>query len=274
MLVLPSVLLMLAGPPCWAPVPAAPPRAAQSAGDDEADDEKARQEALEKRAKEAVATLQEALRAKEPAARRAALADASAVVHPRVIEAMAKALRDDDAEVRGQVIVHFGEMQHPDALAALRDHARRRRKALEKDPERHALLLRSVGFHADVEQIPWLIDGAFDDPAHAVRRARVLTVARTRSRAAIEAILDAAAKQEPSRVHARFGDARVALVWITGTDQGEDPRAWARWWRENAKTFEVPAAPPKLAEPMARAWAYFWGEERPEERQKRRGDRG
>ena len=236
--------------------------------------EAAARAALEARAKEAVKALSTGLRAKDPNERRAALTDASEVVHPKVVKAMARALDDRDAGVSTHTVVLLGLMDLPESVSALRKHARRAKKALAKDPGRHVAVLRSIGMHEDQDQVPWLLDGVFVEEERSVRRARIFSAARTRSIRTLEAIFDALGKQDLRRTDDSHQDLRTALVHLTGTDQGESMRSWLRWWRENRKGFELPEKAPTLSGQMLEAWSRFWGEDREQPRQRRRGDRG
>lgn len=266
-------LLLALGPAAAPPPPTRPtPLLAPLPIQDE--DTKAARKALEARAKEAASALEKGLRAKEVNERQAALTDASRVVHPRVIKAMAKALGDKEPDVGTHTMILLGGMDHPDALDALRKHARRAKKALEKDPERRVVLLRSIGLHADPDQVGWLLEGLFEEKDRTVRRAKLYGAARTRSIEAVEAIFGALGKKDPRQLKGTSLEIRTALAWLTGTDQGESPQAWVRWWRENKKGFEVPEKEPKLKGTMLQSWGSFWDEDRPAERQRRRGDRG
>ena len=66
------------------------------------------------------------------------------------------------------------------------------------------------------------------------------SAARTRTVETLEAIFDALGKQDLRRTDDSRQDLRTALVYLTGTDQGESMRSWLRWWRENRKGFELP----------------------------------
>ena len=254
------------------PVPTAAPLPRLAAEETEA--EAAARAALEARAKEAVKALSTGLRAKDPNERRAALTDASEVVHPKVVKAMVRALDDRDAGVSTHTVVLLGLMDLPESVSALRKHARRAKKALAMDPGRHVAVLRSIGMHEDQDQVLWLLDGVFVEKERSVRRARIFSAARTRTVETLEAIFDALGKQDLRRTDDSRQDLRTALVYLTGTDQGESMRSWLRWWRENRKGFELPEKAPTLSGQMLDAWGRFWGEDREQPRQRRRGDRG
>lgn len=246
--------------------------------DDDDDEKKKSKRELEKereaKAKEAVRALGQGLKSKLAPERAAALTEAAKVDHPKVIAAMAKALSDQDGAVVRTALQLLGNMEDSSAIEALKDYARRARKELAKDPDRMALVIRSVGFHEDEDSIDWLLSDAFSSEQRVVRQARLFAVARMRSIEGLGAIFESMAKEDPRHLRSRIRELRVSLIWLTSLDLGEDPEAWNDWWRKNRKSFEIPKAPPKLTGRDERDWMVFWGEERMRERQKKRGDRG
>lgn len=228
----------------------------------------------EAEAKEAVRTLTRALKSRLATERAAALTEAAEVDHPKVVAAIAKALKDNDPGVLRTALQLLGDMKDASAISALKSYARRARKELAKDGEKMALVIRSVGFHEHEESIDWLLDGAFSSEHRAVRQARLFAVARMRSMEGLESIFGAMAKEDPRRLNSRMRELRVSLIWLTSKDLGVDAQVWNDWWRKNRKTFEIPKAPPKLTGRDEQDWMVFWGEERMRERQKKRGDRG
>lgn len=266
-------LLALLLPPWFAPAAAAASAPPPLQRDDERESPKERERRLEAEAKAVARTLREALASKEISERRTALTVAAETDHAVVVKAMAEALGDRDVGVRRITLQLLGRMSDGAAVAVLKNHARKERKALQEDPETMEELLRAVGRHADPKTAKWLAKGAFEEEAR-VRRARVFAAARARSSESLEAIFAGMKKVEERRLRMRFGEARIALVWLTGKDLGANPSAWLKWWTENARSFEVPAEEPRLSAEMENAWRRFWGEGRTYERQRKRGDRG
>lgn len=242
--------------------------------DDDEETPAERKRRLDREAKEAAKKLEEGLRSKERSERLASLAEAAQVVHPRVIDVIADVLGDDDPEVARRAIVHLGEMRHADALKALSRYAKRNDDELEDDPALEVLVVRAIGLHGDPKQIRWLAERALDAKDYDVRRMRVYAIARMRTPEALRATLDLMETTDVRRVKNRMRELRTALIWMTGTDQGDRPQAWFEWAREQGRALELPADPPQLVEEREREWYRAWGERPPERRQKKRGDRG
>ncbi len=256
----------------------APGRAATESLTVQDDGKKKSKQELEKereaKAKEAVRVLGQGLKSKLAPERIAALTEAAEVNHPKVVAAIAKALADKEPDVSRAALELLGGAGDPSAVGELKKYARRARKALSKNPDRMALVIRSVGFHEDAESMDWLLQDALTSEQRIVRQARLFSVARMRSETALESIFAAMAKSDPRHLRSRMRELRVTLIWLTSKDLGEDPDAWNDWWRKNRKGFKVPKAPPKLTGRDERDWMVFWGEERMRTRQKKRGDRG
>ncbi len=254
-----------------------------SAGGDSAEkapkqnDKKARKAEKAKRdaeAREAAKTLHQALKAKEPNARIAALTDASAVDHPTVVAEMAKGLKDDEIAVRRETIQLFGRMESDEALKRLMKFAQSEKRALKDDVDTSVAVIRAIGRHRDPDSLSWLLRGALDGEVNAIRRARLYSAAYQRTPESLEAIFAAMGKCNSRRLNSRMRDLRTSLVWVTGQDQGGDPANWSAWWRKNAKTFKIPQTPPKMSAQMQSEWNNFWGVRREYDRRKKRGDRG
>jgi len=244
--------------------------------DDEGDDETPaeRKRRLEREAKAAVKALKEGLKSKERSERLASLAEAAETVHPRVIDAIADVLGDDDPDVARRAIEHLGTMRHPDSVDALVKFAKRNEDELEEDPSLEVLVVRAVGLHEDPDRIDWLAERALTAEDYEVRRMRVYAIARLRTPEALRTTLDLMEKSDVRRIQGRMRELRTALIWMTGTDQGQRPEAWFEWARAQGRRFELPKEPPRLVEEREREWYRAWGERPPERRQKKRGDRG
>ena len=83
----------------------------------------------------------------DPNERRAALTDASEVVHPKVVKAMARALDDRDAGVSTHTVVLLGTMDLPESVSALRKHGTAREEGPRpgpRTPRRRAALHRDA----------------------------------------------------------------------------------------------------------------------------------
>ncbi|MGB0331091.1 MAG: HEAT repeat domain-containing protein [Planctomycetota bacterium] len=224
--------------------------------------------------KAAVERLNEGLRSKEANVRQAALVDAAKAPYPEVIKTFGKVLdgrSDDVAMIAAELLGRMGDEQ---ALDALRRFATRRKKALAKKPGLQEEVLRAIGRHRSPESTSLLIKGAFEEENPQIRRARVFAVAKLRTEDAAKAIFSEMKKTDVKRLRGRLANVRPALIYLTGTDAGQDPARWLQWWESNRKSFVVPEQAPKLSGDYANQWARFWGDEMTYERRKKRSDRG
>lgn len=224
--------------------------------------------------KAAVEKLNEGLRSKEANVRQAALVDAAEAPYPEVIKAFGKVLDDRSGNVAMIAAELLGRMQEEQALDTLRRFATRRKKVLAKDPGLQEEVLRAIGRHRSPKSTSLLIKGAFEEENSQIRRARVFAVANLRTTDAAKAIFSEMKKSDVKRLRGRLANVRPALIYLTGTDAGQDPARWLQWWESNRRTFEVPEQAPKLSGDYANQWARFWGDEMTYERRKKRSDRG
>jgi HEAT repeats len=225
--------------------------------------------------KASVARLEAALEKEEPEQIAAALQAAAPVPHPDVVKLLAKrGLGHGSREVQRAAIESLGRLEHSDALASLHKHAKRKRKQLRDDLELYVPLLQAIARHGDESSISVLTKDLFINTDRTVIRARVLGLARIRSKKAVEAILDLMKKAGRNKVQPFMNDFQLALAVLTHVDQGTSQDLWLKWWNANKKTFEVQERAPKLPEAMQTRWDRYWGERPKYERQKRRGRRG
>lgn len=224
--------------------------------------------------KAAVEKLNEGLRSKEANVRQAALVDAAEAPYPEVIKTFGKVLDDRSDDVAMIAAELLGRMGDEQALETLRRFATRRKKALAKKPGLQEEVLRAIGRHRSPKSTSLLIKGAFEEENSQIRRARVFAVANLRTEDAAKAIFSEMKKTDVKRLRGRLANVRPALIYLTGTDAGQDPARWLQWWESNRKTFKVPDQAPKLSGDYANQWARFWGDEMTYERRKKRSDRG
>jgi hypothetical protein len=225
---------------------------------------------------ETQAALEEAFRSDDVKRIQGALEAAQAVPHPAVVELVASRLRDERKEVRLATLTALRWMEHRDALEALqRLHGERKWLA---DPELALALLRGIGQHADPSSIRVLAHDPFDPPDHVCWRARIFGLARIRTRPALEALFTilgaTGGGAGERRVAPLMGDVRIALILLTGVDQGLSPELWERWWRQNKKDFRLAPEPPLLPKELRAEWDKFWGLPPFYGRERRREDRG
>lgn len=223
----------------------------------------------------ASASLDEAFRSGEVTRIRAALEAAQAVPHASVVRGALRGLEDERADVKLAVLQALRRLDHPDALEAL--HLAAKDRKLMKAPELALAVLRGIGEHAEPRSVAILAHEPFqpDDPVCV--RARLFGLARIRTLDALEAVLGILATVGAGgqrRLQGRMGDARLALMMLTGVDQGRSPELWEEWWRDHKKTFRIPAEVPALPKELRADWEVFWGLQRRYEREPRREDRG
>jgi len=221
----------------------------------------------------AVERVEEALEAGDADGAVAAIGEASEVVDAAVVAAIARGMRSRDREVREAVVGALRWMDHPDALGVLHRTLERDR-ALRKDAELAAAVVKAIGQHANASSIPFLAEGAFKTPEREAIRARILGLGRIRDVAAVEALMRMM-KTTPQRdVDRHMEDFRLALLVLTGTDQGPTSRRWLEWWDDERDGFRVTEELPSLPREVERKWNQYWGLEHGYGRAPRREDRG
>lgn len=222
-----------------------------------------------------VASLGAAFEARDVKGIELALEPARTVPHADVVRAVVRGMADERAEVKLATLQTLRWIDHPDALDAL--HRAAKDRGLMKDPGLALAALRGIGQHAEPRSIPVLAHDPFEPGDALCVRARLFGLARIRTLEALEGVLGILAPVATSGqrlVQGRMDDARLALMLLTGVDQGRSPELWEAWWRENRKTFKIPPEPTPLPQELRMDWDSFWGERRRNEREPRREDRG
>jgi len=197
----------------------------------------------------------------------------SEVLHPKVIEWIAKGLKDADNEVRAATIESLRYMEHPDANDVLVTTLRRDKK-LRKNHELYESLIKAVCQHADPKSFSLIADFKLNDETRDTIRARIYGIARYRTTESVKELFDVMKRFGKNRAQPYMGDLSTALMVLTGVDQGKSQTAWTRWWNDNKRDLKVSPKLPKLPKKTLASWSRYWGLELPEERRKRRGERG
>jgi hypothetical protein len=197
----------------------------------------------------------------------------SEVLHPKVIEWIAKGLKDEDPEVRAATIESLRFMEHPDANDVLVTTLRRDKK-LRKNPELYEALIKAVCQHADPKAFSLIADFKLNDETHATIRARIYGIARYRTPESVEELFDVMKRFGKNRAQPYMGELSTALMVLTGVDKGKSQVAWTKWWNDNKRGIEISPELPKLPKKTLYSWSRYWGLELPEERRKRRDERG
>lgn len=223
--------------------------------------------------KAAVAELNDAFVKGKTPERVQAIQKNARIVDAKVIECVAKGLKDDDALVLDAAIEALRFMKHPDALDALQATVKRE-KRLEKLPESRAKLFKAIGQHGSPKSIALLADNLFSTQDYKVIEARVLGLANIRDKQSVEQLIGLMRVAGRDKVQPFMAHFRMALMVLTSVDQGVSQDSWMSWWNAHKDDFSVAATPPPLPKEMQMKWDYFWGNEVERPRGKKRGERG
>ena len=187
--------------------------------------------------KAALAELRTALARGKSEERIAALGKAANTKDAGVVEAIAKALGDEDPKVQGAAIEALRGLQRKEALAALVG-AFERDKKLAKDAELAARLVKAIGSYGDAAAVEKLAAAGIDG-AHGVVEARILSIANVRSVRSVELLVELARGAADDKVGAHAETIRLALARLVGEDLGTARQRWLGFWSEQRKTLKV-----------------------------------
>ena len=225
------------------------------------------------RVKSALAELEAAWKSDSPAERVRALQAQGGVRDAEVVKLVARGLRDKEPDVQRAAIEALRFVAHPDALKELQAQAHDD-KALRKDPLLRAALLRAVGQYGQASSIAVLAEEfAAPDDEH-VLQARILGLGRVRTREAVEKLLELMKLVGPQRLQMLMPDFRLALLVLTGADQGLSQAAWQSWWSDNRAKWKIAETPLGLPKDLERKWKVYWGEAEDDYRPRKRSERG
>jgi len=217
--------------------------------------------------------LKKAFAGKELPPKLEAIESAQDVLDEKVIETLAKGMKEDEDEVRMATLEALRRMEHPTALEELHD-LYKRDKDLVKDEELLPVLLKAIGQHASPESIDVLTDNPFRAKSYQALEARILGLGRIRDARCVEELIAMMQLVGKGKTASRMDDFRLSLMMLTGVDRGTSRDAWIAWWNDNKKKLELPKTAPKLPEKLQRRWDYYWGDPHEKGRAKRREDRG
>jgi hypothetical protein len=223
--------------------------------------------------KAAVTAIETALRGVDPAKKIEAIKVHSAVVDAQVIEAVSKGLREKEADVKLAAIEALRFTAHPDACKAL-EHWMRAERTLKDAPQIYAAALKGLGQHGSKDSIALLVEDLWGAQDQSVIQARILGLGRIRDRAAVEKLIDLIKSAGPRKTDPFMDDFRLALMVLTGVDQGKSQELWQRWWQDHKDKFQLPKTEPELSKIDAYRWKNYWGEQMGAARGERRGERG
>lgn len=214
-----------------------------------------------------------AFREGDHAARLRAVESAAQVADAALVERLARAAREKEPELARAALEGLRYSPHPESVKALNELARREAR-LQRDPDLGFVLWRAIGQHGDATSIDVLADDLWSSTAAPVLQARVLALGRVRATASVERLCAAMKSAGATKVEPWMDTFRVALLVLTGVDQGASSEAWLRWWATERARFQVTAQPAPLPKSLQYAWDAYWGEARGKERPTRRADRG
>jgi HEAT repeat protein len=210
-----------------------------------------------KRVEAVVTELDTAFKSGKPEDRVRAIRAGMDVLDGKVVDGIARGLKDDDPTVKRAAVEALGRMNHPQALDALHSFVKSNRDALQKDEELYPATLRAIGRHGSPTSIDLLLDDPFSQRTYAAVRARILGLGNIRSEKAVAAIFELLSKVGVNQADRHMDDVRLALVHLTGVDNGKDPQLWTKWWRDQ-KNYEIPKTEPELKRLDRAAWNEYW----------------
>ncbi|MCB9872132.1 MAG: hypothetical protein H6837_19915 [Planctomycetes bacterium] len=201
----------------------------------------------------AVAQIEQALAA-GPAPAAEALEKSGRVADPRVIKAVAAALREKDLGVRKAALLAL--RYNPDKSAVTELLRVKSDKSIIEDVDLGPVFYYALGQHADARALPFLIANL-----HVVRRrdkilaARVHALGRMRSNAAVQALIKLS--RSGRKVGGIRDDISLALTALTG-QEAKGRGGWSAWWNDNKGSFQVHKKEPPLPAKPARTWQRLW----------------
>jgi hypothetical protein len=223
-----------------------------------------------KRIELALAELSAAFKARDLEGRVAAIQKHADVHDARVAESIAKGLKDKNLTVADASIEALRWFDHPAAVKALEKEYGRNKK-LKEDPNRHLALVLAIGQHGSTTSIPILTDASQTDTTAKIIQARIMSLGNVRSVDSIDELLDMITRFGSGRRgggQKHMADFTTSLTVLTGQEIGRSPDVWAKWWRENKKTFRM-SPEPVLPKGMQKRWERYW---RLDEKKKADGD--
>jgi hypothetical protein len=207
--------------------------------------------------------LREAFDTGSAAQRIAALRDSWRHADEAVVAQVRRGLGDRDVEVRLAAYDALGRNAHENAFAALLTHHRERRKELRTQDRDLPALLAALARRGDARAIAPLVADVQAQRLVPTIRARILGLARIRTKDSVEALMKLADEVGFVDMHNHLEDFRLALVVLSGVDHGRSLDAWRAWWRGTRETFAPPQRVGELAPADAVRWREFWGEAPP-----------
>ena len=181
-------------------------------------------------------------------------------VDKKVIELVAKGLKEKDGKVVAAAVDALGRMRHPESAKALVGYYTKDKKTLYKDHESELIdLFKSIGRQGDPAGIEALTDNVAGAVAYPVIQTRFMALGNIRDAKSIEGILSIVTLVGPNTQDRYMDDVRLALMALTGEDRGKDALQWEAWWRDHKKEFKVAPEMKPLPDADRSRWNAFWG---------------
>jgi hypothetical protein len=181
------------------------------------------------------------------------------IADKKVVDAISKGLKDNDLEVQLAAVDALGRNADPEALDDLQRFYKAEVKRIKDDTRLMPMVIQAIGRQGNEKSIEILSDDLFSQRTFPAVKARMWGLANIRSKKSIDAITQMMNKVGNEKLQDFMPTIRVALLRLTGVDNGSDPQAWLAWWRKNDNSFEVPKTPPKMPEIAEKAWNEYWG---------------
>jgi len=193
----------------------------------------------------------------------AALQESAYFPHPKVVAQAQRGLASRDVEVRLAAMDALGRNAHAAAFEALLAHYQSQRKALRSMERDLPALLSAVARRGDARARAVLTDDVQAQLLAPTIRARLLGLARIRSKESIDDLMTLADTVGFIGMHNHLEDFRLALVVLSGVDHGRSLDAWRAWWRGVKDGYTPPPKAPELNAADATRWREFWREAPP-----------
>ncbi len=220
---------------------------------------------------EAVEAIQEALKGKDYAAAAATLEKLGIVPDKAVAKAAAAGLKSRDDTVRVSALHALRYNPDPSCLALLLK-AKHDKRYLE-DPVLAREYYLALGQKADKKALSVLTKNLHvTSRGDRTMQARIAAIGRVRDKASVEALMSLMTSGRARAGNPHMQTIRLALVVLTGVDNGGSELAWIKWWNDNKRKLKVSSQDwPLPNKKLDRQWKTLWAT--PQEKERMKEDR-
>jgi HEAT repeat protein len=216
---------------------------------------------------DAASAVEEALAGDDEDATLDAIGEAAKSNDAAAVAAVVKALDSKSVVVCDGALDALGRMENPAALKALHS-AYKSSSRIRDNDILLAALLKAIGRHGDPSSVDILADSPFEKLTVESGRARIMGLARIRTRESLDALRGMAVKASPSsrgvessEFMGKFSEAlRCAACVLSGQDFGTSRPDWGKWWRDEGRKMAVSPERPQVAADVRVYWERYWGE--------------